>query len=411
MIAEIVSVGTELLMGQIADTNAQHLGKVLPELGISHHNRQTVGDNYRRVVEALKLALSRSDVVFTIGGLGPTEDDLTRDAIAEALDSPLQLVPDYAEALRRMFAARNIPWVETQNRQAMRPECAELIDNPNGSAPGLLCVKAEKALIALPGPKGEFIPMVNGPVREWLVRKATGQVIHSRILRICGMGESVVEEAVRDLIHGTNPSVAPYAKPGEVHLRITALAPTMAEADALLDPVQEQIKEALGWHLFCVDDTPLEAACLRELGGRNSTLAVAESVTGGGLGSRITAVAGASKSFLGGFITYTPEAKVTVLGVPREVLEKHGPVSSECAKAMADGARRALGADYALSLTGNAGPTPDVDGKPVGLVYVALAGPDGTEVEEFKFRSRREEVRERSQQAALTLLYRKLVCA
>lgn len=411
MTAEIVSVGTELLMGQIADTNAQHLGSLLPELGIAHHYRQTVGDNQARLVASLRHALSRSDVVFTIGGLGPTQDDLTRDGIAEALGATLVRDEEIAEKLRKLFALRNLPWSESQLRQAMLPEGAVPIDNPNGSAPGLICEKDGKIVIALPGPKGEFVPMVDGPIRAFLAERSTGQIIHSRLLKVCALGESAVEDRIRPLMAGENPTLAPYAKPGEVHLRLTARAKSVDEADRMLDPLEAEVRDALGWTVFGADDQTLESVCLSRLAERTLTLATAESVTGGGVGARITDVPGASKVFRGGIVAYDVDAKANLLGVPRDLVAKFGPVSRECAGAMASGARSALGADVAIALTGNAGPTPDTDGKPVGLVYVALATPGQTYVEEHRFRSTRDVTRRRAGQVALTLLYRWLSSA
>ena len=404
--AEIVSIGTELLMGQIVDTNAQHLGKLLPELGIAHYHRQTVGDNLERAAEAIRLALGRSDVVFTIGGLGPTEDDLTREAVGLALGVELEFMPEVAEKLRRMFALRNLPWIDAQNRQAMKPSGATVIENPNGSAPGLICPGGGRFVICLPGPRGEFVPMVDGPVREFLASLNSETVIHSRVLRICGMGESMVEERLRDIMHGSSPTAATYAKPAEVHVRLTAMGASVAEADLVLDPVEQEIRQRLGWHVYGSGDTTLEAACLAELEARGLTLGTAESITGGGLGAQLTGVAGSGGAFLGALVTYWTPLKTQLLGVPEELLATHGQVSAECAQAMAVGARSRLHADVALSTTGNAGPTPDTDGKPVGLVYVGLAMADGVWVEEFKFRSEREETRRRTQQVALTMLYR-----
>lgn len=406
MTAEIVSVGTELLMGQIADTNAQALGRVLPELGIAHHCRQTVGDNLSRLTEALRLALSRSDIVFTIGGLGPTEDDLTRDGIAAALGVRLVHDPSIEAGIRRIFDDRRFTWTESQARQAMRPECAEAIENPNGTAPGLICRLDGKVVIALPGPKGEFVPMLDR-VRILL---GTGEsVIHSRILRVAGMGESAVEERIRGELSGTNPSVAPYAKPGEVHLRLTAGAADTAAANALLDPLETRIREALGDAVFGVDDQTLESVVLEMLRARGETLAVAESCTGGGLGARLTSVAGASDVFLGGVISYANSAKTDLLGVPEAVLEASGAVSPECALAMASGARRALSASWGVSITGIAGPGGGTPEKPVGLVYIGVEGPEQAKAHEFKFRGTREDIRGRSTQLALTLLRRVLL--
>ena len=421
MTAEIVSVGTELLMGQIADTNAQALGKLLPELGIGHHHRQTVGDNLGRLADALRLALSRSDVVFTIGGLGPTEDDLTRDGIAAALGVELVHDPAIEEGIRAIFADRRLTWTDSQRRQSMRPACAEVIANPNGTAPGLFCQLGGKIVIAMPGPKGEFVPMLD-LVRARLGPLSGGGVIHSRILRVVGIGESGVEERIRELLHGTNPSVAPYAKLGEVHLRLTARAATTKEADALIDPLDAQIREALGDAVFGTNEQSLEEVVLSMLRSRGQTLTVAESCTGGALGARLTSVPGSSDVFLGGVISYSNSLKHGLLGVPREVLDGLGAVSEECAMAMAAGARalplrvpageagtEGSQADWSVSITGIAGPGGGTEARPVGLVYIAIAGPSGAKAHEFHFRGTREDIRRRSTQTALTLLRRALL--
>jgi nicotinamide-nucleotide amidase len=411
MIAESVSVGTELLMGQIADTNAQHLGKVLPELGIRHHLRQTVGDNFERLTAALKLALSRSDIVFTIGGLGPTQDDLTRDGIAAALGETLVPDPKIEEHLRKLFAIRNLTWTESQRRQTMRPASSIPIDNPNGTAPGLLCEKGGKVVIALPGPKGEFVPMVNGPVRDFLSKLSHDGVIHSRILRVCGLGESIVEERIKGLLDSDNPTVAPYAKPGEVHLRVTARGATTADAESVIQPFEAKIREVLGDAVFGVDEVTLEAAVLELLKDRKATLAIAESVTGGGISQRITSVPGASETYIGGVVTYAMQTKTSELGVDSALLQDPniGPVSAEVARAMAEGVRAKFGADYGLAVTGNAGPTSDFGDRPVGLVYISVATPTSVETEEFKFRGIREDIRFRAGQFALTLLRKALL--
>lgn len=404
MTAEIVSIGTELLMGQIADTDAQHLGTILPEYGVAHYHRQTVGDNFGRLVDALRLALNRAEIVFTIGGLGPTEDDLTREAIAAALDDELETDPVYAEKLRRLFAQRNLPWLETQLKQAQKPTCATFIDNPNGSAPGLLCRKNGKVVIAMPGPRGEFIPMAEGPIRAFLGEVAGGRVIASRTLKVCGMGESMVEERVRDLIQGSNPSVGVYAHPGEVHLRVSAGAPTREEADALIAPVEAEMRTRLGTALFGADKDTLASVLLDRLRRAGQSLAVAESCTGGLVGGALTAVSGSSDVFAGGMICYANTVKVR-LGVPESTLAQHGAVSKETAEAMAAAARDHFAVDWALSVTGIAGPGGGTDAKPVGLVYVGCAGPNGIIVEEHRFRGTREFIRQRSVQASLTLAW------
>jgi len=406
MRAEIVSVGTELLLGQIADTNAQHLGQLLPQLGIEHTNRQTVGDNLGRLEEALRLALSRADVVFTIGGLGPTEDDLTREGIARALDDELVRDPSIEATLKEIFERRQANWVDSQLRQADRPSCARPIPNPNGTAPGLICEKGGKVVIALPGPKGEFVPMAEGPVRDYLAKLATGGVIASRLLRVCGIGEAALEQSIRHLLTSTNPTVAPYAKVGEVHLRLTASAPTREEALRLIEPVELEIRSIVGQAAYGIDDQTLESVVIDLLRSKGLTLAVAESCTGGGLGARITSVPGSSDVFVGGFLTYSNETKMRLLGVSPELFEEGGPgaVSEDCASEMAVGAALALGADCAVSITGIAGPGGGSDEKPVGTVYIGVARTGWVSSERYLFRGDRAAIRERSVQWALICL-------
>lgn len=407
MRAEVVSVGTELLLGQIVDTHAPKMARLLAECGIACERRATIGDNRARLVSALKESLERADILVTIGGLGPTEDDLTRDAIAEALGEGLVHVPEVEGRLRSFFSSRGLGWVESNARQATRPESAELIDNPNGTAPGLHCRKGGKTVLALPGPRGEFDPMAEGPVRAILEELGGGVTIHSRTLRVAGMGESLVEERIRDLGHGDNPTVAPYAHTGEVHLRLTARAPGRVAAEALLDPVEAAIRERLGDAVYAVDDEPIESAVLTALNDRNASVGVAESMTGGGIAFRFTGVQGASvKGFRGGVVVYTPDAKCDLLGLDRNLVDEHGPVSEAVAAALARAVKEKLDATFGLAIVGNAGPEADVDGKPVGLVYVGLSGPEGEQVNQSQFRGTREDVRRRGEQTAFTLLLR-----
>lgn len=428
--AEIVSIGEELLAGLIADTNAQAIGSLLQEMGILHGHRQTVGDDIGSIRDAITLAMSRSDIVFTIGGLGPTQDDLTRDGIASALGEEMVFEPEFAEKLKRLFLQRGLPWVESQVRQAWRPQSAAMLPNPNGSAPGLWCERDGKVVVALPGPKGEFGPMLAGPVRERLGPWGS-QGLATRLLKVCELGESVVEEMLGDLMRplgaNLNPSppapsprhssgrggsdaitVAPYAKPGEVHLKLTAWAETRAEAEAKLDPVEAEIRAILGDRIFGGSEDTLEGVVLELLQGL--TLATAESITGGGIAQRLTGVPGASQVFKGGAVVYAVPAKASVLGIQPETLAKHGPVSAEVAREMAESVTELMQADWAVAATGNAGPTSDVDGKPVGLVYIAVASPhQGVVVQEHKFRGDRSQIRFRTEQAALTLLRRAIL--
>jgi len=409
MNAEIVSIGTELLLGQIVDTNAAELAGMLAELGIGCQQRQTVGDNLPRAIGSLRQALGRADVVFTIGGLGPTQDDLTRDAIAGALDEGLVEDADIRDGLVQFFADRGAKWVESQARQARRPESGVAIANPNGTAPGLVCRKAGKTVIAMPGPRGEFVPMMRGPVREILRELGGGQVIHSQTMRVAGIGEAAVEERIQDLMQGDNPSVAPYAKVAEVHLRVTARAADVTAAEAIIAPMVAEIMRRLEGAVYGLDDTTLEAAIVAELAHRGLTLATAESCTGGGLAARITGVPGASLVYPGGIVAYANEIKAEWLGVPEGLLAQYGAVSEECAAAMATGARSRFGVDYGVSITGIAGPDGGTEEKPVGLVYVAVADEDGVVTVQHQFRGLREDIRTRAKQFALVLLRRRLI--
>ena len=403
MNAEIVSVGTELLLGQILDTHAATMARILAECGISCRYRATVGDNLDRAVETLKLALSRSDVVVTIGGLGPTADDLTRDAIALALGDTLEVVPDVEEKLKRFFAQRGIQWVESNARQAQKPSCADLIDNPNGTAPGLVCRKNGKTVFALPGPKGEFDPMAYNQVKPILETLGGGEVIHSRVLRVIGVGESLVEEKIKHLMDSENPTIAPYAQPMEMHLRLTAKAPTVFAAEHMIDPVEASIREILGDAVYGVNLVTLEMAVNDLLNQRSETISTAESMTGGGLAARFSAVPGSSAVFLGGVVTYTVEAKGILLADTKDA-DIENPVSADIARFMAESIRTKLGTTYGVSVTGNAGPTSDIGDQPVGLVYIGIATEQGTHVEECRFRGIREDIRKRAEQTALRLV-------
>jgi len=321
----------------------------------------------------------------------------------------LVYMPEYEAFLRETFEKRNIRWSESIARQAYRPSCSEIIDNPYGTAPGLLAKKRGKVVIATPGPKGEFDPMANGPVREILSKLEGGVVIHSRTLRIVGMGESHVEDLIRDLMDSEQPTVAPYAHPGEVHLRITARANSVQEAEAIIQPVEDQIRAKLGTNVFGTDKTTLEEFVIEALTKNGQTISVAESMSGGLLASRLVSIPGASIVFLGGVVTYTALAKTELLGIPHALIEEFGPVSAEVTQAMAEAVRRKLGSDFALSITGNAGPTVDQGSAPVGQVYVALASERGTKIDQFKYRSERGETQRRSTQMALNLLRDQLI--
>ena len=409
MRAEIISVGTELLLGQIVDTNAAYLSGLLPEFGINLHYRVTVGDNESRLIDALRLALSRADVVFTIGGLGPTQDDLTKETVAKVAGDEMMLDEESARQLRAFFAARGIEMPESNLKQAMIPKRGRILPNPMGTAPGAAFETEDgKVIIVLPGPPREFIPMVNERVAPYL-REKFGEnfgLIRSRTLRIAGLGESSVEDKIKSLLGGTNPTVAPYAKSSEVHLRITAQAGSQAEADAMIDEVDRKISEILGENIFGRDEEALEKVVVESLIRRGLTLGLAESCTGGLIGNRITDVSGSSAAFLAGVISYSNEAKKDILGVPEQLLINYGAVSDEVARAMAEGIRKISGADIGVSVTGIAGPSGGTPEKPVGLVYIAISTDKGTVASKQQFSGGRIDIKLRASQTALFMLLR-----
>lgn len=411
MNAELVFVGTELLLGDILNTNAQFLSRELSLLGVDVYRQTTVGDNLERVKNAIREALSRSDIVITTGGLGPTEDDLTKEAVAEALGLPMELHANVLESLRCFFAERRHPMTKNNEKQAWFPKGSELLKNPRGTAPGCYIHHKEKHLFVLPGPPWEMEPMFRDEVRPILNRiLPRAAVIVSRTLKMVGIGESVMEEKVKDLLASANPTVAPYAKYGEVTLRLTAKCGTMAEAERLIASLEKTIRERIGeTYIYGADEDTLESVVGELLRRRGWRLATAESCTGGLLADQITNVAGSSDYFDGGFITYSNAAKSDLLGVDPVLIANKGAVSPEVAAAMAEGARRVRKADVGVGITGIAGPGGGTAQKPVGLVYMAVALPNGTFVEEHRLTGERAGIKRRSAKLALNLLRRKLL--
>lgn len=407
MKAEVISIGTELLLGDITDSHAQELAKTLAEFGFVHHRRATVGDNLERCSQAISESLSRSDVVFTIGGLGPTEDDITRDAIGQALSEPLIENPEVKNLIFETMQKRNREVLPSHLRMAMMPACCMAIPNDVGVAPGLLCHKNEKWVIALPGPREEFFTVLNCLRENWFVKQATGAIV-SKTARIINIPESLIERKIGDLIHGTNPTVAPYAKDAEVHLRITARAGKHELAMSLIQPVIEKLYERFQDYVYTLEDKPLEEVVLELLRLKGKSLATAESCTGGMLGERLTTIPGSSDVYLGGFITYVNKMKQEFVYVSGDDLEKYGAVSEQVARQMAEGVVKATGADYGVGITGIAGPGGATADKPVGLVYVGLSGSGGTRVLKNHYLGNRQLIRFRSTQTALIMLYEDL---
>jgi nicotinamide-nucleotide amidase len=406
MTVEILSIGTELLLGQVVDTNAAWLSARLAEIGVGVYRRTTVGDNRERIIQALRDALERADGVITIGGLGPTDDDLTREAIAAVLGEPLVLDEGEAARLRAFFAARGREANERQLRQAMRPMSAQPIPNPNGTAPGLYAERDGKPIIAMPGPPNEFQPMATDYVLPRLAERTGGRVIRSRVLRLCGIGESDAEAQLHDLIASENPTLAPLAKLGEVHFRITARADSPEHAEQMIAAMEREVRTRLGAYIFGTDDTTLEQAVVERLIQTGQSLVVAESCTGGLLANRITNVPGSSEVFLGGVVSYSNALKQLLLGVPAETLVQYGAVSEPVARAMAEGVRQRLGGWWGIGITGIAGPGGATPDKPVGLVYVAVSDPDTTVIKRQLFAGDRQTVKYRATQYALWLLYK-----
>jgi nicotinamide-nucleotide amidase len=406
---EILAVGTELLLGQIANTNARWMSEALSGVGADVLHHQAVGDNLDRIVEAIRLAATRADVVIVTGGLGPTQDDITRDALAVVMGAPMVRHAELEDLLRekfRAFGRREMP--ESNLRQADVPEGARYITPSRGTAPGLVADLPDGTRVyAVPGVPEEMVEMMEGTILPELAEAGSG-VVRSRVLRCAGIGESALAERVEDLFSGsTNPSIAFLASSGEVKVRVTVKATTIEEAERLIEPFAEEVRRRIGDDVFTSEDESLEEAVVRLLGAAGATVACAESITGGGVGARITSVPGASEVFVGSAVVYRNDAKRAILGVSEETLEGPGPVSEPCAREMAAGARRVFGADLGLSLTGAAGPESH-GGAPPGVIWIALDGLSVAHARGFQVPGERDRVRRWAEQAALDLLRRHL---
>lgn len=410
MRAEIVGVGTEILLGQIANTNAQWMSQRLAEIGVDVLHHQVVGDNVPRIAAALTLAASRADVVLVTGGLGPTGDDVTREAVASAAAVPLVRTSEIEAYLRDKFARMQREMPESNLVQADVPEGARYILPERGTAPGLVLELAGGTrLYAVPGVPAEMREMMEETILPELRSLVGPAGIVSRVLRVVGMPEATVGELLDDLFRSSsNPTVAYLASAGEVRVRLTAKAGTPEEAAALIEPVEREVRERLGDRIFGTDAEELEEVVGRLLQERGLTVAVAESLTGGGLTSRIVNVPDSSNYFVGGVVAYSPEAKAELLGVSKETLEDPGMVSEECAVEMARGVRSAFGAGVGLSTTGVAGPDP-LEGHPPGEVWVAVSGDGVEEARRFVAPGDRDQVRRWAEQAALDLVRRTLL--
>ena len=393
--AELIAVGTELLLGNIANTDAQMLSQGLSALGINVYYHTVVGDNPERLRAAVETAKGRADIILTTGGLGPTCDDLTKNVLAECFGKKLVFHEPSARRIEGYFRTLHPdrPMTENNYQQAMLPEGCTVLDNDWGTAPGVAFEADGVRVIMLPGPPRECKAMFTHRVIPYLKDLSDG-VIASRTLKLFGIGESAMEAQLREKMNAmTNPTLAPYAKEGECELRITAKADTEEAARALIAPVEADLKAHFGPLVYGVDVPSLEAVAFALLKERGLTLGTAESCTGGLAAKRFTDLPGTSAVFRGGVVSYATEVKHTVLGVPQDLLDKHGAVSEPVARAMAEGARKVLGCDLALSFTGVAGPDPDERNNPVGLVFIGLATPEGTWVRQVHLTRGRERIR------------------
>ena len=410
MVAELVSVGTEILLGNIVNTNAAYLSEMCARLGLSVYYQTVVGDNKERMTETFQTALSRSDVVIITGGLGPTKDDLTKETAAKVLGMKLvedahtrQRIEKYLEDYVKSHPGNTV--TENNWKQALVPEGAKVLDNDNGTAPGLILEKDGKTVVLLPGPPGELKPLFEEQVYPYL-KKEQPEVIYSQMVKICGIGESIVETKIADLIEKQeNPTIAPYAKTGEVHLRITARAKDKVEAKKLIKPVTRELKVRFGKNIYTTDEKKtLEEAVVELLAAKDMTVTTAESCTGGAIAARIVNVPGASDVFKQGFVTYSNKAKRKYLMVKKSTLKSEGAVSEKTAREMAKGGCFMTKSDACIAVTGIAGPGGGTDSKPVGLVYISCCVGGHVEVRECQFNGSRSQVREQSVVSALTLL-------
>ncbi|CDM65966.1 competence/damage-inducible protein A [Pyrinomonas methylaliphatogenes] len=408
--AEIIAIGSELLTPERADTNSLWLTEKLNQLGIEVKLKTIVGDDDARLEGAIRDALKRSRVVIATGGLGPTEDDITRKAAARALGRRLILDDRVLEAIRERFNRLGREMPEINARQAMVIEGAEVLPNPHGTAPGLYVEHEGRSVILLPGPPREMQPMFETYVRPKLEARAGNTRVVRRILRVVGLGESAVDERIAPVYtRYKNPTTTILFNRAEVEIHLTARAATEREAELLLDGLAGQLEERLGDAIFAFRGETMEEVVGLRLAVGGYTLAVAESCTGGLIAQRLTDVPGASAYFIEGVVAYSNEAKIRTLGVPRELIERCGAVSAPVAEAMAEGVRRRAGTDFGLAVTGIAGPSGGTEDKPVGLVFVALADDAHTEHRRLMLTGDRQLIRWRASQAALDLLRRRLI--
>lgn len=410
MRAEIISVGTEILLGDIVNTNTQFLAKELASIGIEVYRQEVVGDNQDRLLGILEEALNRSDMVITTGGLGPTNDDLTKETACKFFNMDLELHQESLKALEEYFFKMGRKITESNYKQVYFPKEAIVLPNPNGTASGAILEKNNKYIVILPGPPREMKPMYLNHVKPYLIKKGDG-IIESKVVRVLGIGESMAAEKLKNFIeNGVNPTVAPYAKEEDVIFRITAKAESQKEALKLIEPVKNQIEEILGQDVYGEgEETTIEMVVGDLLIKNNLKISTAESCTGGMIASRLVSVPGISDVFLEGAVTYANEAKVRTLNVKEETLKKYGAVSEETAREMAEGMAKRTGSDIAVVTTGIAGPGGGTKEKPVGLVYIGLYYKGEVYVYKNVFNGNRQKVRTKATVTALDMVRRKIL--
>lgn len=401
MIVETLAVGTELLLGQIVNTNAAAIGEMLADAGLDHFHQTVVGDNLARITDAILHAAGRSDAVIITGGIGPTQDDVTREAMCAAAGVAMVFDEEYADQLRSFWELRGRPMPQSNLRQAHHPEGAVRMANPKGTAPGLRMRIGDAWVFAVPGVPAEMLPMVERQVIPFLCDVVGDEgVVVSRLIRTWGESESRIDDLLSDVFAASsNPTVAYLASAGEIRVRLTAKAPTKADAIALVTPVEEEIRRRLGVRVFGADEETVEEILFSQLGERGWTMATAESATGGMIAARLTSVPGASIGFAGGIVSYDTSVKESLLGVPAAVIAEHGVVSEAVAVAMAEGAARRLGAEVAVSVTGSAGPDPQE--RPVGTMVIAVRTPEDVRAHTLRLPGDRERIRTYTTTAAL----------
>ncbi len=405
MTVEIIAVGTEILLGNIVNTNAAYLAEKCAGLGLSCYHQDVVGDNEERLMETIRMALARADIILLSGGLGPTQDDLTKEAAAKVMGKELYLHEPSKEAIRQFFAERNLEITENNWKQAMVPEGCIVVENPGGTAPGIIIAENGKHVVLMPGPPGELIPMFEKSIMPYLAGLTSG-VIYSQTVKICGVGESKAESMVEDLVDAQdNPTIATYAKTGEVHLRVTATAPDEKEAKKLVKPMVKELKGRFGNYVYTTDsEVTLEKAVVDLLMANKLTACTVESCTGGMLSARLINVPGVSEVFKSGYVTYSNKSKRKLLGIKKNILVKYGAVSEQIAREMAKTAATLARTDVSVSTTGIAGPDGGTPEKPVGLVYIACNVCGRVTVRECHFHGTREKIRESTVSAALSLM-------